>query len=96
MYGAAAQSAALIGVAVSTQVSHELASAMIAVICIMIYSVAFGLGWLTVPWLYPVEINNLSTRARGVALATACGWSFSPLAALVRHTGKFFAPLAAT
>lgn len=87
MSGAAAQCVALIGVAISTQVSHELVSAIIAVICIMIYTTAVGLCWLTVPWLYPVEVNGLRRRTKGAALATACGWAFSPLAGYLWHTG---------
>lgn len=27
-----------------------------------------------VPWLYPVEINSLSMRTKGAALATASNW----------------------
>ncbi|KAL4755148.1 hypothetical protein BDW72DRAFT_200185 [Aspergillus terricola var. indicus] len=37
-------------------------------------SVAFGIGMLGVPWLYPTEINSLPMRTKGAAVATATNW----------------------
>ena len=39
-----------------------------------LYYVFFGIGWQGVPWLYPTEINSLSMRTKGAALATATNW----------------------
>lgn len=39
-----------------------------------LYYVFFGVCWQAVPWLYPTEINGLSMRAKGAALATASNW----------------------
>lgn len=38
------------------------------------YHVAFGMGMLGVPWLYPTEINSLPMRTKGVAVSTATNW----------------------
>ncbi|KAI9926195.1 hypothetical protein ASPWEDRAFT_43563 [Aspergillus wentii DTO 134E9] len=39
-----------------------------------LYHVAFGIGMLGVPWLYPTEINSLPMRTKGAALSTATNW----------------------
>lgn len=41
------------------------------------YIAVFGATWLTVPWLYPAEINSLRTRTRANALSTCCNWLFN-------------------
>ena len=79
MYMAAIQSLAFLGVAISTEVGHDLTSGVIATVCISVYFVAFGFGWIATPWLYPAEINSLSMRTKGAALATACDWFFNYL-----------------
>lgn len=35
---------------------------------------AFGMGVLSVPWLYPTEVNALAFRAKGTSLAMASNW----------------------
>ena len=79
MYMAAIQSLAFLGVAISTEIGHDLTSGIIATICISFYFIAFGFGWIATPWLYPAEINSLSMRTKGAALATACDWFFNYL-----------------
>lgn len=76
---AAAQSLAFLGVAISTEVSHNTSSGVIATVCISAYFIAFGFAWNAIPWLYPAEINSLSMRTKGAALATACDWFFNYL-----------------
>lgn len=39
-----------------------------------LYHIAFGIGMLGVPWLYPTEINSLPMRTKGAAVATATNW----------------------
>lgn len=39
-----------------------------------LYYVFFGFGFQGVPWLYPAEINSLSMRTTGAAMATATNW----------------------
>jgi hypothetical protein len=43
-----------------------------------LYHVAFGIGMLGVPWLYPTEINSLPMRTKGAAVATATNWYIPP------------------
>lgn len=38
------------------------------------YYIAFGLGMLGIPWLYPTEINSLPMRTKGAAIATMTNW----------------------
>lgn len=38
------------------------------------YYIFFGICWQGIPWLYPVEINSLSMRTMGAALATGSNW----------------------
>ncbi|KAJ5111016.1 hypothetical protein N7532_001551, partial [Penicillium argentinense] len=36
--------------------------------------IAFGLGMLGIPWLYPTEISSLPMRTKSAAVATATNW----------------------
>ncbi|KAK6971730.1 hexose carrier protein [Favolaschia claudopus] len=45
-----------------------------ATVFFFLYYLFFGICWQGVPWLYPVEINSLSMRTKGAALATAINW----------------------
>ena len=77
---AAAMSIAFLGIAISTELSHGKGSfvpGVVATVFMTLYFLAFGFGWVSVPWLYPAEINSLSMRTKGAALATACDWLFN-------------------
>lgn len=87
---AAAQSLAFLGVAISTEVGHDVTSGIIATVCISIYFIAFGFAWIAIPWLYPAEINSLSMRTRGAALATACDWLFNYLVVQTTPIGMHY------
>lgn len=41
------------------------------------YYVFFASGFQGIPWLYPVEINSLSMRTKGAAIATATNWAMN-------------------
>ncbi|GAB7341192.1 hypothetical protein MBLNU457_7482t1 [Dothideomycetes sp. NU457] len=45
-----------------------------AIFFFFFYNIAFALGMLGVPWLYPTEINSLPMRTKGAAVATATNW----------------------
>ena len=90
MFMAAAQSLAFLGVAISTEVGHDLTSGIIATVCISIYFVANGFAWIAIPWLYPAEINSLSMRTKGAALATACDWLFNYLVVQTTPIGMHY------
>ncbi|KAG8525585.1 uncharacterized protein KY384_009229 [Bacidia gigantensis] len=77
---AAAQSVAFLGISISTEIGHENGAhipGIVATIFISMYFLAFGFGWVATPWLYPAEVNSLSMRTKGAALATACDWLFN-------------------
>lgn len=45
-----------------------------SIVFFFLYYVAFGIGMLGVPWLYPTEINSIAMRTKGAAVATATNW----------------------
>ncbi|KAJ3787481.1 general substrate transporter [Lentinula aff. detonsa] len=52
-----------------------------------VYYVFFGICWQGVPWLYPVEINSLSMRTKGAALATGSNWISNYIVVQITPTG---------
>ncbi|EKM83216.1 hypothetical protein AGABI1DRAFT_118543 [Agaricus bisporus var. burnettii JB137-S8] len=52
-----------------------------------LYYVFFGVCWQGVPWLYPTEINSLSMRTKGAALATASNWISNYIVVQITPTG---------
>ena len=77
---AAVQSIAFVGISISTEVSHDKGAhipGIVATVFICLYFIAFGFGWVATPWLYPAEVNSLSMRTKGAALATAMDWIFN-------------------
>ncbi|KAI8147134.1 general substrate transporter [Fennellomyces sp. T-0311] len=77
-YGAVCQGISLILVAVLTKpdlmAQNPTAYGVASAVFIFCYTGFFGMTWLTVPWLYPVEIYPLRVRARGGAWSVV-GWS---------------------
>lgn len=53
----------------------EVASASVAFF--FCYYLFFGCGFQGLPWLLPVELNSLSMRTKGCAIATATNWAFN-------------------
>ena len=51
---------------------EKFASASIAFF--FLFYIAFGLGMLGVPWLYPTEISSLPMRTKTAAVSTATNW----------------------
>ncbi|KAH6971307.1 hypothetical protein EDB80DRAFT_875637 [Ilyonectria destructans] len=47
-----------------------------AVVFIFIYYVFYGLSLLSIPYMYPAEINSQRMRNVGTSIATAVNWSF--------------------
>ena len=54
--------------------AHGQQTAEASIAFFFLYYVFFGIGFQGVPWLYPTEINSLSMRTKGAALATATNW----------------------
>lgn len=53
---AAAQAVAFLGVAISTEIGGDdgakLIPGLLAAVCILLYFLAFGFGWVSIPWLF--------------------------------------------
>jgi hypothetical protein len=64
-----------VGVGLANPDSH--APGIVATIFIWLYFTTFSSGWISVPWLYPAEVNSLKFRTKGAALATAMDWLFN-------------------
>ncbi|KAH7125711.1 hypothetical protein B0J11DRAFT_568449 [Dendryphion nanum] len=84
MVSAACMSVAFLGIAISVGIGQSTGAAgnhwlpgVMATVFMFTYFVAFSFGWITVPWLYPAEVNSLSMRSKGAALATASDWWFN-------------------
>ncbi|KAH9827786.1 transporter-domain-containing protein [Teratosphaeria destructans] len=81
MNGAGVMAIAFLGVSIGVGVGMAMpdshAPGIVATVFIWLYFTAFSSGWISVPWLYPAEVNSLSTRTKGAALATACDWLFN-------------------
>lgn len=81
MLSAACMSCAFLGIAISVGIGSSSSSSaipgVIATAFMFLYFTAFSFGWITVPWLYPAEVNSLSMRSKGAALATASDWLFN-------------------
>lgn len=45
-----------------------------SIVFFFLFFIAFGIGMLGVPWLYPTEINSIAMRTKGAAVATATNW----------------------
>lgn len=77
-YGAVCQGISLILVAVLTKPEimdkNPLGYGIGATFFTFAYTAFFGMTWLTVPWLYPVEIYPTKVRAKGGAWSVV-GWS---------------------
>ncbi|KAI9498269.1 general substrate transporter [Zychaea mexicana] len=77
-YGAVMQGICLVLVAVLTKPSimsmNSLAYGIAATVFTFGYTGFFGMTWLAVPWIYPVEIYPTRVRARGGAWSVV-GWS---------------------
>ncbi|KAF4339601.1 hexose carrier [Fusarium beomiforme] len=49
-------------------------AAKASIVFFFLYYIAFGIGMLGVPWLYPTEINSIAMRTKGAAVSTATNW----------------------
>ena len=53
--------------------------AILGVICLYVYTSAFGIGWLAEPWLIPTELYPSPARAKGAAISVVV-WGFANFA----------------
>lgn len=50
---------------------------IVAIVCLFLFDVFFGIGLLAIPWLLPPEYAPLAIRTQGAALATSSNWIFT-------------------
>lgn len=86
LLSAAGLGCSLFGVAIALRYPSH-ASGIIATTFIFIYNVFFGLGLLSIPWLYPAEINSQSMRNAGTSISTSVNWLFVYLVVVVTPLG---------
>ncbi|KAL3965571.1 hypothetical protein ACCO45_002575 [Purpureocillium lilacinum] len=60
-----------------------------SIVFFFLYYIAFGIGMLGVPWLYPTEINSIAMRTKGAAVSTATNWWVTIRAHQLRHCGDY-------
>jgi sugar porter (SP) family MFS transporter len=58
-----------------------------AVVFIFVYNFFFGISFLSIPWLYPAEINSQAMRNLGTSVSTAVNWTFVYVIVLVTPLG---------
>ncbi|PFH45733.1 hypothetical protein AMATHDRAFT_71174 [Amanita thiersii Skay4041] len=54
--------------------SHHTLAAWTAVVCMYLFTIAYGISFGPVGWVLPSEVFPLSMRSKGVALSTASNW----------------------
>lgn len=57
------------------------------IVFIFVYNFFFGISFLSIPWLYPAEINSQAMRNVGTSISTATNWIFVYVVVLVTPLG---------
>ncbi|GAA5823363.1 hypothetical protein JCM11251_007581 [Rhodosporidiobolus azoricus] len=83
LFSAAGQAATMALLAGMTQDTGNKAKGIVAAVCLFVFNFFFSCGFLSIPWLYPAEVNPLAVRAQGAALATMTNWLFTFLVVMV-------------
>lgn len=59
---------------------------IMAVVFIFVYYIFYGLSFLSIPYMYPAEINSQKMRNVGTSFATTVNWTFVYLVVVVTPT----------
>ncbi|OJJ38307.1 hypothetical protein ASPWEDRAFT_179875 [Aspergillus wentii DTO 134E9] len=86
LLGAIGQGIAFFMVAVGIRIGTYDMS-IFTVVFIFVYNLFFGISFLSIPWLYPAEINSQATRNLGTSISTATNWIFVYVVVLVSPIG---------
>jgi sugar porter (SP) family MFS transporter len=84
--GAAGQSIAFFMIAIGIRVGSYSMS-IFTIVFIFVYNFFFGISFLSIPWLYPAEINSQAMRNVGTSISTATNWIFVYVVVLVTPLG---------
>ena len=66
--------------------SHNEGMSILAVTFIFLYYVFYGLSLLSIPYMYPAEINSQRMRNTGTSIATAVNWIFVYVVVVITPT----------
>ncbi|KAI0023346.1 hexose carrier protein [Xylariomycetidae sp. FL0641] len=86
LLGATAQSISFFLVAICLSVKNDSGS-IAAVVFIFTYYIFYGLSFLSIPWLYPAEINSQRMRNVGASASTTTNWVFVYVIVLITPIG---------
>ncbi|KAJ5622739.1 hypothetical protein N7490_011344 [Penicillium lividum] len=86
LFGAVGQGVAFILIAVGIYLDTYPMS-IFSVVFIFVYNLFFGISFLSIPWLYPAEINTQAMRNVGTSISTATNWIFVYVIVLVTPSG---------
>lgn len=76
----------------SSDWEHHQAGAWAAVVCIYIFTLAYGLSFGPVGWVLPSEVFPLEVRSKGVALSTASNWTNNFIIGLITPPLMAYSP----
>lgn len=60
---------------------------IVAISFVFVFFTVFGLSWISIPWMYPAEVNTQQWRNRGAGIATATNWICNYAVVLVTPVG---------
>ncbi|GAA5863241.1 hypothetical protein JCM8547_002874 [Rhodosporidiobolus lusitaniae] len=83
LFSASGQAVTMALLAAMTKDTGNTGKGIVAAVCLFIFNFFFACGFLSIPWLYPAEVNPLAVRAQGAALATMTNWLFTFLVVMV-------------
>ena len=86
LFGSVTQSLSFFLVAVGIRVGTD-GMSIFAVVFIFTYYACYGLSFLSIPWLYPAEINSQRMRNLGVSASTTTNWVFVYVIVLITPIG---------
>lgn len=86
LLGAISQSISFFLVAIGIRVGTNSMS-VFAVVFIFVYYAFYGLSYLSIPWLYPAEINSQRMRNTGTSISTCTNWLFVYVVVLITPIG---------
>ncbi|BGP57379.1 hypothetical protein JCM8202v2_005020 [Rhodotorula sphaerocarpa] len=86
IFSAAGQAGTMAILAAMTADVGNAKKGIVAAVMLFVFNFFFSCGFLSIPWLYPAEVNPLAVRAQGAGLATMTNWLFTFLIVMVTPT----------
>ncbi|GAA6026203.1 hypothetical protein JCM10207_005544, partial [Rhodosporidiobolus poonsookiae] len=83
IFSCAGQAVTMAILAAMTKDTGNTSKGIVAAVMLFVFNFFFASGLLSIPWLYPAEVNPLAVRAQGAALATMTNWLFTFLVVMI-------------